>query len=126
MDAWEKMMREFVKEKHPEFKQDRDGRPIPPDEFPVEYMREYTKSKNPNAVFEIGGHSIDELSEVLDRHFDELRKIPGYRGHGIRKDGIEIFVDKDHGEFPTELEGVPIKITPTDRKGMNLGTSRKG
>jgi len=55
---------------------------------------------------------VRELSQILDRHRDELRKVAGYAGSGIDKDGIHIDVEDIHGTFPDNLEGAKIHFKP--------------
>jgi hypothetical protein len=113
MEKWEQAMRDFIHQRHPEFAlDDENGQPIPLGQIPLAYTREYTKSVNPNAVFEVDGISVDELIAILDRHRDELRRMPGYTGSGIDKDGIWIERDSDRSVFPDTLEGAKVHFKP--------------
>jgi len=112
LEPWEEDLQKFLKSHHPEFPLKKEGQSVRADEIPLQYMREFIKSRNPNAVFEVGGFSVDDLSQILDRHQDELAQIPGYAGSGIDKDGIVISVTEPHGDFPTELEGAKTHLEP--------------
>jgi hypothetical protein len=116
-------MRDFIHQRHPEFAlDDENGQPIPLGQIPLAYTREYTKSVNPNAVFQVDGISVDELIAILDRHRDELRKVAGYAGSGIDKDGIHVDVEDLHSTFPDTLEGAKVHLKPA-RIGVDLGAT---
>lgn len=112
LDLYEREMVAWIQARHPEWTPAYDGNEVYVDEIPREYWLEWIKFRNPNAILEIGGFPIEELTEILDRHRDELQKIPGYAGSGIDKDGIAITVMEPHGEFPTELEGAKTHLLP--------------
>jgi hypothetical protein len=120
-DPYFEAMLEFVKQRHADFPVvTEDGRPIMIGNIPVAYQREYIKSVNPDAVFDVDGISVDELSAILDRH-PEIMEIIGFAGSGIDKDGICIHVTEPHGVFPTELEGARIHLRPA-LLGQDLGS----
>ena len=66
-----------------------------------------------------------QLVEILERHRGELQQIAGYAGSGVNKDGIVISVEKEHGKFPTELEGAKVNIEPALRGWDIMGMPDK-
>ena len=63
-------------------------------------------------VTAIQGIPVDEAIGILERHRDELHKIPGVMGSGLGVDGIILDVLPEHGEIPTFLEGLPVQTRP--------------
>src|SRR5262245_44439651 len=111
MEAWEKDLHEFIKQKHPDHAFDKDGKPTRAPDLPPEIIREWIKSRNPKAVFEVDGVPMAKISDVMNRHMSDLqRMVRGYIGQGIDKDGAYVEVIKDMGQQPLEIEGVKIRI----------------
>jgi hypothetical protein len=122
MEKWEQELWHFVHTRHPDLELPMDGEILSIGKIPLAYVEEDEKSKNPNAVFEVDGISVRELSQILDRHRDELRKVAGYAGSGIDKDGICIEVEDLHGTFPDNLEGAEVHLKPKKTR-ITLGAT---
>jgi hypothetical protein len=59
----------------------------------------------------IAGISFEEALKILERHREELMRLPGVESVGMGTDGIHIHTD-DPSVLPTDVEGVPIKPMP--------------
>jgi hypothetical protein len=75
----------------------------------------------------IAGIPLAEAQAILDRHRDQLRKMPGVYEVGLGEDGIlrSIFIHSESGNIdpqdlqealaalPVTVEGIPVKVFPT-------------
>jgi hypothetical protein len=120
MEQWEQDLVDWMKEKHPEVQLKKQGDVLDLGTISNTHLQEYTKAKNPDAIFEIDGKSMEELIDILDRNRDWLRKTPGYMGSGIDKDGIYINTADGQGIFPDNLEGAKVHFKPA-RQAKMLG-----
>jgi len=71
--------------------------PVPPEEA----GREITN---------IDGHTLEELGELVHRHDAELLLIPGFVYSGIDRQGIFFGVESRDGNYPAQIEGVPVHL----------------
>ncbi len=62
---------------------------------------------------EIDGHSMEEISKVLDEHRSELHAIRGVFGSGIDRHGIFCeAIPGDNGGIPRSVGGLPVHLKP--------------
>ncbi len=122
VDTAEQEALDFIYSHHPEMKLDKDGRRLPLAKLPTKHLNEYTKSKDPDAIFDIDGIPVEELGHILDRHLKELSRIEGFIGSGIDKDGIFIEYSNKRGIFPNVLEGAKVHLKKTQER-LSLGAT---
>jgi hypothetical protein len=63
-------------------------------------------------VTESAGIPWAAAMDILERHREELHKIPGVMGSGLGVDGIVLHVLPKHGDIPAAIEGLPILTRP--------------
>jgi hypothetical protein len=67
----------------------------------------------------IAGIPYEEALEILKRHGDELRKLPGVEAVWLEADGIVVETNSP-AKLPQQLEGLPIKATsPKQKRGLS-------
>jgi hypothetical protein len=59
----------------------------------------------------IAGIPFEEAQAILERHREDLMKLPGVQGFGLGVDGIDVWTENPT-VVPQELEGLPVKARP--------------
>lgn len=57
----------------------------------------------------IAGISYSKAAAILERHREELLKLPGVQGVGLGAEGISVWTDNP-AILPSQLEGLPVKV----------------
>ena len=119
----EQAMIDFIEQRHPRYDIPHDGHSVDLDAILPQYKEEYLKATNSGLVFSVGGFTMKRLSELLDNNRNSLRKIKGYRGSGIDKDGLYVEADTPRGTFPRTLSGANLRVLPPGPTYEDAGTS---
>ena len=59
----------------------------------------------------IAGIPYEEALAILERHREEIMRLPGVQSVGMGHEGIVVEIDNP-AVLPPEIEGLPIKPTP--------------
>ncbi|MGH7964826.1 MAG: hypothetical protein ACRERD_23930 [Candidatus Binatia bacterium] len=66
----------------------------------------------PLMVPPIAGISYEEALKIVDRHQEELMRLPGVQSVGLGAEGIVVGTDNP-SVVPSEVEGLPVKTVPS-------------
>src|SRR5262249_4446006 len=64
-------------------------------------------------------------TDIFLRHYAELATVPGFAGGGVDDETIIVRVTDPHGDFPSALEGVPVRLAPKIRAQTLVGRRNK-
>jgi hypothetical protein len=67
----------------------------------------------------VAGIPYEQALEILERHREELMKLPGVNGVGMGNEGIEVFTTNP-AVVPPAIEGLPIKTRPPSGLGVGM------